>query len=158
MISTTSKPSEISKWYKNWRNEQIKHFYILVDPSPELRTTWYAEQVVKGNIKASKKNILSCQRHLNDLKRQGTEEFPWIFDEEKAHRPIRYIEKFCRPSKGDYKRLVLQPWQHFVIGSLYGWIHKDTGYRRFREGLIFIGRKNGKTTMISGLSNYAVAK
>lgn len=101
---------------------------------------------------------MSCQRHLNDLKRQGTEEFPWIFDEEKAHRPIRYIEKFCRPSKGDYKRLVLQPWQHFVIGSLYGWIHKDTGYRRFREGLIFIGRKNGKTTMISGLSNYAVAK
>lgn len=158
MITTTSKPSEIAKWYKNWRNEQIQHFNILIDPSPELRTTWYAEQVVKGNIIASKKNILSCQRHLNDLKRQGTEEFPWIFDEEKAHRPIRYIEKFCRPSKGDYKRLVLQPWQHFVIGSLYGWIHKDTGYRRFREGLIFIGRKNGKTTMISGLSNYAVAK
>ncbi|MED2125025.1 terminase large subunit [Bacillus thuringiensis] len=158
MITTTSKPSEIAKWYKNWRNEQIQHFNILVDPSPELRTTWYAEQVVKGNIIASKKNVLSCQRHLNDLRRQGTEEFPWVFDEEKAHRPIRYIEKFCRPSKGDYKRLVLQPWQHFVIGSLYGWIHKDTGYRRFREGLIFIGRKNGKTTMISGLSNYAVAK
>lgn len=76
MISTTSKPSEITKWYKNWRNEQIQHFYILVDPSPELRTTWYAEQIVKGNIKASKKNILSCRRHLNDLKRQGTEEFP----------------------------------------------------------------------------------
>lgn len=158
MITTTSKPSEITKWYKEWRNEQIRCFYILDKSSPELRTTWYAEQVVQGNIKASKKNILSCTRHLNDLKRQGTEEFPWIFDEEKAHRPIRYIEKFCRPSKGDYKRLVLQPWQHFVIGSLYGWIHKDTGYRRFREGLIFIGRKNGKTTMISGLSNYAVSK
>ncbi|AZV43225.1 terminase [Peribacillus asahii] len=52
----------------------------------------------------------------------------------------------------------MQPWQHFVIGSLYGWFHKDTGYRRFREGLIFIGRKNGKTTMISVLSNFAVSK
>lgn len=44
----------------------------------------------------------------------------------------------------------------FIIGSLYGWVHKDTGIRRFREGLIFVGRKNGKTTLISGLSNYSV--
>lgn len=157
-ISTNSKPSEIAKWYQKWRADQVIRSFILVKPSPKLRTTWYAEQVVKGNIKASRKNVLSCQRHLNDLKRQGTDDFPWVFDEEKAHRPIRYIEKFCRPSKGDYKSLVLQPWQHFVIGSLYGWVHKDTGYRRFREGLIFIGRKNGKTTMISGLANYAVSK
>ncbi|GAK08992.1 phage terminase large subunit [Geomicrobium sp. JCM 19038] len=41
---------------------------------------------------------------------------------------------------------------------MYGWIHKDTDIRRFREGLIFVGRKNGKSTMISGLSNYAVSK
>ncbi|MBS4188643.1 terminase large subunit [Bacillus sp. FJAT-49705] len=157
-ISTNSKPSQIAKWYQNWRTDQVRKSFILEKPSTILRTTWYAEQVVNGNIKASRKNILACQRHLNDLKRQGTEDFPWVFDEEKAHRPIRYIEKFCRPSKGDYKSLVLQPWQHFVIGSLYGWVHKDTGYRRFREGLIFIGRKNGKTTMISGLSNYAVSK
>ncbi len=157
-ISTNSKPSEIEKWYKNWRKEQIKQFFILVKPSGTLLTTWYAEQVVKGKIKASKKNIKACQRHLNDLKRQGTDDFPWIFVEEKAHRPIKFIEKYCKPSKGDYQSLVLQPWQHFVIGSLYGWVHKDTGIRRFREGLIFIGRKNGKTTMISGLANYAVSK
>lgn len=157
-ISTTSKPSEIAKWYVTWRKEQVSQFYILEKPAPSQQTTWYAEQVVKGNIKASKKNIQACQRHLDDLKKQGSEDFPWIFVEEKAHRPIRFIEKYCKPSKGDYDSLVLQPWQHFVIGSLYGWVHKDTGYRRFREGLIFIGRKNGKTTMISGLSNFAVSK
>jgi phage terminase large subunit-like protein len=157
-ISTNSSPAEITKWYENWRKDQTKKFHILDSPSPILRTTWYAEQVVEGTIKASQKNVLACQRHLDDLKRQGTEDFPWVFDEDKAHRPIKFIEKYCKPSKGDYKSLVLQPWQHFVIGSLYGWVHKDTGYRRFREGLIFIGRKNGKTTMISGLSNYAVSK
>lgn len=157
-ISTTSKSSEIAKWYVNWRNDLIKHSYILEKPSETILTTWFAEQVVEGKITASKKNIQACQRHLNDLKRQGTDDFPWIFEPEKAHRPIRYVEKYCRPSKGDYASLVLQPWQHFVIGSLYGWVHKDTGYRRFREGLIFIGRKNGKTTMISGLSNFSVSK
>lgn len=157
-ITILSNPREIEKWYHDWRKEQLRKGHILKDFSPTLLTTWYAKQVVKGEIIASKKVIQACFRHLNDLKRQGTDEFPYVFDEQAAHRPIQFIERFCRPSKGDYKKLVLQPWQHFVIGSLYGWVHKDTGVRRFREGLVFISRKNGKTTMISGLSLYSVSK
>ncbi|MED4358722.1 terminase large subunit [Geobacillus stearothermophilus] len=131
---------------------------VLTKPSDKLLTTWYAEQVVKGKIIASKKVKLACKRHLNDLKRQGTKEFPWIFDEEKGHRPIKFIETFCRPSKGNFQSLVAQAWQHFIIGSLYGWVHKDTGLRRFKEGLVFVGRKNGKSTMVSGLANYGCSK
>ena len=131
---------------------------ILSDPSPNLLTTWYAENVVNGNIIASQKVIKACKRHLNDLKRQGTDVFPWIFTEDKGHRPIRFIELYCEPSKGDFKRLIMQPWQHFILGSLFGWIHKDTGVRRFKEALIFVGRKNGKTTKISGVSLYGVSK
>lgn len=131
---------------------------VLAKPSSSLLVTWYAEQVVKGNIIANKDVTQACWRHLNDLKKQGTEKFPWIFVDENGHRPIRFIERFCKPSKGDFKQLILQPWQHFVLGSLFGWIHKDTGLRRFKEGLIFVGRKNGKTTMISGTANYGVSK
>jgi len=154
----TMNPIELDKWYQQWRNEQVKSGYILEYFSSKLLTNWYAEQIVKGNIIAGKKIKLACKRHLNDLKRAGTDDFPYIFDEELGHRPIRFIEKYCKPSKGDYNSLVLQPWQHFVIGSLYGWVHRDTGVRRFREGLIFLGRKNGKTTLISGLANFAVSK
>ncbi|WLR44397.1 terminase large subunit (plasmid) [Bacillus carboniphilus] len=154
----TSNPVELERWYKKWRAEQVSLNHILDDSSGTILTTWYAEQVVNSKIKACKKVILAAKRHLNDLKRQGTDEFPYIFDESKGHRPIRFMEKYCKPSKGDFKKLVLQPWQHFIIGSLYGWVHKDTGIRRFREGLVFLGRKNGKTTMISGLANYAVSK
>jgi hypothetical protein len=157
-ISTTTSPTKIQKWYDEWRNEQIVKRHILDDFSPVLLTTWYAEQVVKGEIIACKKVIQACFRHLNDLKRQGTDDFPYVFNEELGHRPIGFIEKYCKPSKGDYEKLILQPWQHFAIGSLYGWVHKDTGVRRFREGLIFIGRKNGKTTKISGLSLFSVSK
>lgn len=132
--------------------------HVLNNPSSTLLSTWYAEQVVAGNIIASKKVILACKRHLNDLERAGSEKFPYVFDEEKAHRPIRFIEKYCKPSKGNFKQLILQPWQHFVLGSLFGWVHKDTGLRRFKEGLIFVGRKNGKTTLISGVSLYGVSK
>ncbi|CEH28854.1 Putative phage terminase, large subunit [Aneurinibacillus migulanus] len=148
----------MEKWYQTWRKEQVKKGYILESFSSKLLTTWYAKQVVEGKIVAGKKIILACKRHLNDLKRAGIDDFPYVFDEELAHRPIRFIEKYCKPSKGDYDSLVLQPWQHFVIGSLYGWVHRDTGVRRFREGLTFLGRKNGKTTLISGLANFAVSK
>lgn len=124
----------------------------------ELLTTKYAEEVISGKIVVSKKIRQACERHLNDLKRQGEDGFPYLFDEEKALRPVGFIQRFCRPSQGNFKRLELQPWQHFVIGSLYGWVHKDTGLRRFKEGLIFVGRKNGKSTMVSGLSLYGASK
>ncbi|GIO39307.1 terminase [Paenibacillus antibioticophila] len=125
---------------------------------PKLQTTQYALDVINGKIITSKKVKQACQRHMKDLNRQGTDSFPYVFDEEKGHRPIEFIENFCKPSMGDFDRLELQPWQHFIIGSLYGWVHKDTGLRRFREGLIFMGRKNGKTSMVSGLSLYGASK
>ncbi|HDJ6414758.1 TPA: terminase large subunit, partial [Staphylococcus aureus] len=127
---------------------------VLNEPSPKLLTTWYAEQVTQGKIKTSKYVRKECERHLRYLENGGK----WVFDEELAHRPIRFIEKFCKPSKGSKRQLVLQPWQHFIIGSLFGWVHKETKLRRFKEALIFMGRKNGKTTTISGVANYAVSQ
>ncbi|HHO6173557.1 TPA: terminase large subunit [Staphylococcus aureus] len=127
---------------------------VLNEPSPKLLTTWYAEQVTQGKIKTSKYVKKECERHLRYLENGGK----WVFDEELAHRPIRFIEKFCKPSKGSKRQLVLQPWQHFIIGSLFGWVHKETKLRRFKEALIFMGRKNGKTTTISGVANYAVSQ
>lgn len=139
----TMNPIELDAWYKQWKEDQIKLGHILVKPSPTLLTTWYAEKVVNKEIKASKKVRQAGQRHLNDLKRQGTDAFPYVFDEELGHRPIRFIEKFCKPSKGDFNQLIMQAWQHFTIGSMYGWVHRDTGIRRFREALTFVARKNG---------------
>ena len=131
---------------------------VLNKPSSQLLATYYAQEVIKGNIIASKKVILACIRHLNDLDRAGTDDFPWVFVEEKGHHPIGFIEKYCKPSKGNFDSLILQLWQHFIIGSLFGWVHKDTGIRRFKEAIIFVGRKNGKTTLISGVALYGASK
>ncbi len=119
-----------------------------------LQTTQYAKDVTSGKIVACKKVKLACQRHLNDLKRAGTEGFPYVFDEALGYRPVEFIENFCKPSQGDFDRIDMQPWQQFVVGSLYGWVHKKTRLRRFKDGLIFVARKNGKTTTVSGLSLY----
>lgn len=139
-------------------SNELAKIHVLKNQSPNLLTHWYAEQVVKGNIIASKKVRLACERHLNDLKNSEDESFPYVFDSELGHRPIRFIEKYCKPSKGNFKQLILQPWQHFVLGSLFGWVHKETRLRRFKEGFVFVGRKNGKTTKISGVSLYGVSK
>lgn len=145
--------SEIEDWWNEWQEEN-RGWAVFDKPSPALFTTYYAQMVVEGDILASKEVKQACKRHLMDLDRQGTEKFPWVFNEDRAWRPIRFIEQKCKPSKGGFKKLILQPWQHFIVGSMFGWVHKDTGVRRFREALIFVGRKNGKTTLESGLADY----
>ncbi len=91
-------------------------------------------------------------RALNDIR------YPWAFDLTKAYRPIDFTERFIVPTKGNYDKMKLLPWQHFVEGNLYGWVNKRTGYRRFREGVILVGSGNGKSTMIGGLVPYAISK
>lgn len=137
--------SGIVEWSKAYikREKELGHF--LEEPAPILLTTIYAQAVVDGDIVANKWVKLACERHLKDLKRSKEDpNYPWVFDESKAWRPIRFIEKKCKPSKGDFDQLVLQPWQHFFVGSIFGWVNKATGIRRFREALVFLGRKNGK--------------
>ena len=124
----------------------------------KILTTQYAENALAGKIVTSRKVQLAGRRHLEDLERSQKKDFPYRFDEEKGLRPIKFMEKFCKPSQGIFTRMDLQPWDHFWIGSLYGWVEKETGLRRFREGLIYTARKNGKTVKVSGLSLYGASK
>lgn len=118
----------------------------------------YAEEVLSYKITASKKVIAACQRFVDDIKQSADPSYPWVFDIEKAYRPINFIEQFCNPTKGDYDRMKLLPWQHFVQGNMYGWVDKKTRLRRFREGLIIVGRGNGKSTMVVGNALYGASK
>lgn len=147
--------SGIVEWSKEYIQHEKSLGHFLEQPSPILLTNVYAQAVVEGDVVVGKWVKLACERHLKDLKRSETDpNYPWKFDEEKAWRPIRFIEKKCKPSKGDFDQLVLQPWQHFFVGSIFGWVDKKTGLRRFREALVFLGRKNGKTTLESGIADY----
>lgn len=114
----------------------------------------FAEDVVSGKIKSGKRRIQACQRFLDDLEKSEQKDYPWKFDIKKAYFPIDFIEKFLVPTKGDYDKMELQPWQHFVEANLYGWVDKKTNYRRFREGIIIVGSGNGKSTMVVGNATY----
>ena len=112
----------------------------------------------EGPIASGVKRIQACERFLRELELSKSPDYPWRFDLEKAYRPIDFIEKFCVPTKGDYDRMELLPWQHFVEANLYGWVDKKTGLRRFREGIILVGSGNGKSTLITGNAIFGASK
>lgn len=129
-------------------------------PSPieTSKAYQFASDVLAGKIISGKRRKQACQRFIDDLEKSQDPKYPWKFDVTKAYRPIDFMERFLVPTKGNYDSMILQPWQHFVEANLYGWVHKKTELRRFREGLIIVGSGNGKSTMIAGNGVYMLSK
>lgn len=84
------------------------------------------------------------------------EEHTYIFDLTKANRPIAFIEKFCKHSKGKMARqpIKLELFQKAAIQAAFGFVDKETGLRKYRKFIFFVARKNGKSTLAAGLGNY----
>jgi len=119
----------------------------------------YARQAISGEILTCEKTRMACRRFLDDLERSRTDPaYPWTFDEHKAARPVDFMERFLTPTKGDYDRMELMPWQCFIECNLYGWVDKSTGLRRYREGLVLVGTGNGKSTMMAGNATFGACK
>jgi phage terminase large subunit-like protein len=106
----------------------------------------YALEVVNGRVPAGKYHKLSCARHLSDRAREGTPDFPFVFDAARADRFVRFAEKL-KHYKGEWagQAIHLETWEQFITGSVIGWVHRETGLRRFRTAFTQIPRKNGKT-------------
>jgi phage terminase large subunit-like protein len=119
------------------------------------RVTDYAEKVVSGEIISGKYAKLACKRHLDDLKRQGSEQFPYIFNIEKAEHVISFFS-YLKHIEGPFagKSIELAGFQCFIEGSLFGWIHKGTGFRRFRKAYVQEARKQGKSMQLAGTGLY----
>ena len=132
---------------------------VEVAGSGVARCYQYAEDVLAGRIRMGEKVQMACRRFLDDLEKSRTDPaYPWVFDEHKAGRPVDFIERFLKPTKGDYDRMKLMGWQCFIECNLYGWVSRETGLRRFREGLIIVGSGNGKSTMVAGNATFAACK
>lgn len=112
-------------------------------------TTRYAREVVAGDYGklCGELEYLACRRHLDDLARAGTDDFPYVFDETRADRIIHWYT-ICRHVRGPYagQPIELEPWQKFDHGCLYGWVHRETGARRFNIAFHLRGRGNVKST------------
>lgn len=78
------------------------------------------------------------------------------YDSKKANHAIEFIENFCKHSKGKWggKPIVLEVWQKAFIAAAFGFVHGIDGTRKYREILLVVARKNGKSTVGSGIGLY----
>lgn len=83
----------------------------------------------------------------------------YYFDEESALNAIRWIQGCCTLTKGKQfagKPFILEDWQKAVVANIFGWLSDDDGSRRYREILIYVPRKNGKTEIMAAMNNYVM--
>jgi phage terminase large subunit-like protein len=104
---------------------------------------------VAGEVVTGKLVRAACERHLRDLEDGGKRGLH--YDEDAAALAFEFFDLLTH-SKGKWagEAFVLEPWQKFVVGSLWGWRRGD-GTRRFRVAHVEVARKNGKTTLAAGI-------
>jgi phage terminase large subunit-like protein len=114
----------------------------------------YIEHVLKGELPACEQIRLACRRTANHLERQTDPAFPYYYDEADAERVCKIIQRF-RHVKGRWaaqsKNIILEPWQCWIVTSLYGWKRKADGKRKYRRGTLVIPRKQGKSLLAAAL-------
>lgn len=114
----------------------------------------YWRKIESGEIVTSRRVKAVYGRLMAEMDSPAAES-PYYFDEETGERPIIFIERFCKQSQGTLGApLRLELFQKAFIQTLFGWLLKETGYRRFRETLFLVGRKNGKSTLLAALALY----
>lgn len=115
----------------------------------------YADKLKSGEEVTSKR-VKKIYLKLAEEIRNPDPDSEWIFDEVRADRPIEFIERFCKHSKGEWmgRDVELDLFQKAFIAALFGFIHKLTGVRRFKETFFLVARKNGKSTLLSGIMLY----
>lgn len=112
----------------------------------------YYQKISSGEILTSRRVLKVYGRLVEEMDDPTSE---YYFDEEIGERPISFIETFCKQSQGVMGApLELELFQKAFIQLLFGWLEKETGFRRFRETMFLCGRKNGKSTLLSGIALY----
>ncbi|UTH13302.1 terminase large subunit [Macrococcus equipercicus] len=115
----------------------------------------YSNDVLSGDIVACEKHKWACLRFLNDIEREKHKQFPYVFDEKKALRFLKWMTKFNH-TKGPLRGtpIVPAPIQIFIFSNIYGWVHYQTRYRRFSLAYWQVGRKNAKSQSLSCVGSY----
>ena len=103
----------------------------------------YWSKIQAGEIVACKRLKQQYAKLVDELHNPRD---PWVFDLAKANAPIEFIERFCRHSKGKWvgQPVKLELFQKAKFQAIFGFVHKETGFRRCREVLTVEARKTGR--------------
>src|SRR5687767_14047727 len=114
--------------------------------------TLYALQVVHGQQLAGKWVRPACERHLRDKAAAERDETKWRWRPALGNRAIGLFKLF-RHYKGKWggQPVILELWQKFIVASIFGWVDRSSGLRRFRNAFVEMPRGQGKSTLAAGI-------
>lgn len=111
----------------------------------------YCTDILTGAITACDKMKKLAKRLLDDIGKGGR----WVFDPDKAERPVKFIETFCKVPSGRLgKPLVLEDYEKAIVEAIFGFVDSDTGLRKYTEAFVCVARKNGKTSLAAAIELY----
>ena len=114
----------------------------------------YARRLADDPTAASFHARLACERFLRDYE-ETRKDSRWAFDKERATRAMLFASTMPNikgPLAG--QPIQLLDWQKLVYANVFGFIERETGLRRFRQGAVFVPKGNGKTTISAPLAMY----
>ena len=111
----------------------------------------YYQQIKDGTVAVSKWVRLLYEKIVH-----GIEDGTYLFDAKKADHVVNWIEAHCHNTEGEKApdHLKLEQWQKALLSCLFGVCDPKGGRRMFRECLLVVGRKNGKSLFASAVANY----
>lgn len=113
------------------------------------RVTKFAKANLKNKKDFGEDARLAFKRHINDLARSEKNDpnFPYRFDEEKAEDIIELANKLTIAEGEGNEQFTCAGFQEFILGSIFGWVHKETGKRRFTDSYVQVARQQGKSVL-----------
>ncbi|MFJ8268523.1 terminase large subunit [Peribacillus asahii] len=113
----------------------------------------YWEKIKNGEEVVSLKVKRVYKKLVDDLHNQDSE---WEYSPKRANHAIEFVENFCKHSKGKMggKPFILELWQKAMTAALFGFVHKIDQVRKYREFILIVARKNGKSAWGSAVALY----
>ncbi|PFC97757.1 terminase [Bacillus cereus] len=112
---------------------------------------WYKiktkQEIVSDKVRRVYKKLVT------DLSSTKSE---WEYNAKRANHAIEFVENFCKHSKGKMggKPFLLELWQKAMTAALFGFVHRIDGIRKYREFMLIVARKNGKSAWGSAIALY----
>lgn len=113
----------------------------------------YWQQIESGAVVVSDKVRRVYRKLVFDIFNKNSE---WEYSEARANHAIEFVERYCRHSKGKWggRPFVMALWQKAMTAALFGFVHKIDRVRKYRELILIVARKNGKSTWASAIALY----
>lgn len=113
----------------------------------------YHQAIESGRIVACRKIKVLYKKLVADLTDENSD---YEYSSKKAEHAIIFVEKFCKHSQGKLggQPFLMELWQKAATAALFGFVHKTDGTRKYRECLLMVARKNGKSTWGAGIALY----